>query len=98
MVNGEKHNRINIVIMNRWTANEREPYNSPDMREEFIKDINDSLIAALTPGDERAQTAYANYRNFFNVYGLWYPDSPAWNKGIEEHLRKKWFSRVDLDF
>ncbi|MCP4453079.1 MAG: hypothetical protein GY809_16580 [Planctomycetes bacterium] len=83
MVNGDTHNRINIVLMNRWTSNEREPYNSPEMREEFIKDINDSLIAALTPGDDRAQTAYANYRAFFNVYGLWYPDTPAWSKGID---------------
>lgn len=83
MVNGDKNNRINVVIMNRWTSNEREPYNSPDMREEFVKDIHDSLIAALTPGDERAQTAYANYKAFFNVYGLWYPDSPEWTKGID---------------
>ena len=100
MVNGDTHNRINIVLMNRWTSNEREPYNSPEMREEFIKDINDSLIAALTPGDERAQTAYANYRTFFNVYGLWYPDSPEWNKGIDnktvDALRDRLGAGVEL--
>lgn len=83
MINGDKDNRINIVIMNRWTSDEVAPYNSEDMREEFIKDINESLIAALTPGDERAQTAFANYREFFNVYGLWYPETPEWNKGID---------------
>ena len=86
MVNGEKDNRINIVLMNRWTAGDKEPYNSPEMRDEFIKDINESLIAALTTGDERAHTAYANYRNYFNVYGLWYPDSPEWDKGINSEL------------
>ncbi|MGQ1785364.1 hypothetical protein [Saccharicrinis sp. GN24d3] len=82
MINGDKDNRINIVLMNRWTSNEKAPYNSPEMRDEFIKDINESLIAALTPGDSKAQTAYANYREFFNVYGLWYPNSPEWNVGI----------------
>ncbi len=84
MINGDKDNRINIVIMNRWTSRDKEPYNSPKMRDEFIKDINESLIAALTPGDSRAQTAFANYREFFNVYGLWYPDTPEWQKGIDE--------------
>lgn len=82
MINGEKDNRINIVLMNRWTAGESAPYNKPELRDEFIKDINESMIAALTPGDPRAQTAYANYRDFFNVYGLWFPDSPEWDKGI----------------
>ena len=28
MINGDKDNRINIVIMNRWRSNEKEPYNS----------------------------------------------------------------------
>ena len=71
MINGDKNNRINIVIMNRWTKRDKEPYNSREMRQEFLKDIDASLIAALTPGDSRAQTVFANYRQFFNVYGLW---------------------------
>jgi len=95
MINGDKDNRINIVLMNCWNSNEREPYNSPKMRDEFIKDINESIIAALTPGNAKAQTAYANYRDYFNVYGLWYPDSPEWNKGIDmktvEALRDRLF-------
>lgn len=86
MINGDKDNRINIVIMNRWTSDEAAPYNAENMRGEFINDINESLIAALTPGDERAQTAYANYREFFNVYGLWYPETPEWNKGIDAKM------------
>lgn len=86
MINGDKDNRINIVLMNRWTSGEKAPYNSPEMRDEFIKDINESLIAALTPGNEKAQTAYANYREFFNVYGLWYPETPEWGKGIDGNV------------
>lgn len=84
MINGDKENRINIVIMNRWTSKDKEPYNSPAMRQEFLKDIDESLIAALTPGDKRAQTAFANYRQFFNVHGLWWPDMPEWGKGVDQ--------------
>ncbi|RTE53939.1 hypothetical protein EHW67_08375 [Arenibacter aquaticus] len=82
-VTGDKDNRINVVIVNQWTSREEEPYNSPDMRGEFVKDIEESLVAALTYGDERAQTAYSHYKEFFNVYGLWMPDTPEWKKGID---------------
>lgn len=82
-ITGDKDNRINVVIVNQWTSSESEPYNSPKMRGEFVSDINNSLVAALTHGDERAKTAYANYKEFFNVYGLWIPDVPEWKKGID---------------
>ncbi|CAZ97642.1 M64 family metallopeptidase [Zobellia galactanivorans] len=82
-ITGDKDNRINIVIMNQWTAADEAPYNSPDMRGEFVKDIEESMVAALTYGDERAQTAYASYKEFFNVYGLWAPSVPEWKKGID---------------
>jgi hypothetical protein len=91
MINGEKDNRTNIVIIDRWTADDKEPYNKPEIRDEFIKVIHESLIDALTPGDKRAQTAYASYRNSFNVYGLYYPCSPSleydlWNFTAGEAL------------
>lgn len=82
-VTGDKDNRINVVIVNQWTSGEEAPYNSPDMRGEFVKDIEESLVAALTYGDDRAQTAYSHYKEFFNVYGLWMPDTPEWKKGID---------------
>lgn len=82
-ITGDKDNRINIVIVNQWSSMDEEPYNSPDMRGEFVKDIEESLVAALTYGDERAQTAYSHYKEFFNVYGLWMPDTPEWKKGID---------------
>jgi hypothetical protein len=53
MITGEKDNRINIVIMNRWTSRDKEPYNSPKMRDEFIKDIdfeNNKMIVKLIEG------------------------------------------------
>ena len=84
MINGDKDNRINIVIMNRWSSRDKEPYNNKAMKLEFLKDIDESLIAALSPGDQRAQTVFANYRQFFNVYGLWWPDIPEWGKGVDQ--------------
>lgn len=94
-VTGDKDNRINVVIINQWSSRDKEPYNSPELRGEFVKDIEESLVAALTYGDERAQTAYAHFKDFFNVYGLWNPDVPEWNKGINrsvvEAVRDKMF-------
>jgi hypothetical protein len=95
MITGNKNNRINIIIMNRWTSREKEPYNNPGMKAVFLQDINESLIAAFTPGDPKAQTAFANYHNFFNVYALWWPDMPEWDKGVDisiaDSLRNRMF-------
>jgi len=85
-VTGPKENRINIVIINRWEKRDENPYNSPAMRAEFVKDIESSLLAAFTPGDPRAQTAYANYHQFYNLYGVWWPDTPMWRDGVETDL------------
>lgn len=82
-VTGDKDNRINIVIMNKWESKDENPYNKKELREEFINDIENSLIAAMTYGDSRAKTAFAHYKEFFNIYGLWCPDFPEWNKGID---------------
>ncbi|MCK0156457.1 M64 family metallo-endopeptidase [Cellulophaga sp. F20128] len=94
-ITGDKDNRINIVIINQWTSKEKAPYNTPEMRGEFVKDIEESLFAALTYGDERAQTAYANYKEFFNVYGFWAPHTPEFRNGIEieniDAIREKLF-------
>ncbi len=95
MVNGDNNNRINRIITNRWSKSDVAPYNSPKMRAEFVKDINESLIAAMTLGDPRAKTDYANYKDFFNVYGLWNPNTPEWGKGIDigaiDDIRDKLF-------
>lgn len=85
-VNGDKNNRINIVIINRWMKRDESPYNNPEMRGEFLDDVNRSLLAAFTPGDPAAQTAYANYQQFFNLYALWWPGTPEWRNGVETDL------------
>ncbi len=85
-VSGPKDNRINIVIINRWEKRDQRPYNNPEMRAEFLEDVKNSLLAAFTPGDPRAQTAYANYNRFYNLYALWWPDIPEWRNGVETDL------------
>ena len=85
-VTGPKDNRINIVIINRWEQRDENPYNSPEMRDEFVKDVENSLLASFTPGDSRAQTAYANYNQFYNLYALWWPSIPMWRDGVETDL------------
>jgi hypothetical protein len=85
-VTGPKDNRINIVIINRWEKRDTRPYNNPEMRAEFLEDVKISLLAAFTPGDPRAQTAYANYSQFYNLYALWWPDIPEWRDGVETDL------------
>ena len=85
-VNGAKDNRINIVIINRWEKRDERPYNNQDMRAEFLDDVNKSILAALTPGNPVAQTAYANYQQFFNLYALWWPETPEWKNGVDSEL------------
>jgi hypothetical protein len=77
MVNGDKDNRINIVVINRW-ENDRTPYNNADLREEFIADARYTL-GAFKRGEEVSVPPYPSYANFFNVYAVWWPDMPKWN-------------------
>lgn len=78
--NGDKDNRINILIMNRWTSGEKNGYNRPGLRQEFIDDVKHTC-RAFTPGDALAEKPFANFSQFFNVYALWWPEIPAYRKG-----------------
>ncbi len=82
MVNGDNNNRINILFLNQWRTDSPDAYNKPEMRAEFLKDIEESFIAAITYGHEDAHTAYAHYKEFFNVYALWWPTAPAWVNSV----------------
>jgi len=77
MVTGPTANRINIVAINRWTPGSKNPYNKPELREEFIADAR-HVLKAFDPADEVAIDPYPAYRNFFNVYAVWWPDMPQW--------------------
>lgn len=78
IVAGGKDNRINIVAINRWTPGSRNPYNKPELREEFIADAR-HVLKAFDAADEAAIDPYPAYRNFFNVYAAWWADVPPRN-------------------
>ncbi|MHC5057034.1 MAG: M64 family metallopeptidase, partial [Planctomycetota bacterium] len=78
MLNGDKDNRINIIVIGWWTKGQRNAYNKPELREEFLEDTRYGL-KAFTAGDELAMSPYPNYRRFFNVYAVWWPDIPPWD-------------------
>lgn len=93
MVNGDKDNRINIVIINRWTAREPKPYNNPGMRQEFLEDAR-SVVRGFTPGDPKAVTPVAEYSKFFNIYAVWWPDPPMWDPNTPDGLKEPVFQEI----
>jgi len=93
MVNGDKDNRINIVIINRWTAREPKPYNNAGMRQEFLDDAR-SVVRGFTPGDAKAVTPVAEYSKFFNIYAVWWPDPPMWDPNAPDGLKEPVFQEI----
>ncbi|MBD3174035.1 MAG: hypothetical protein GF320_02545 [Armatimonadia bacterium] len=79
LINGDKDNRINIVIVNRWRAGESEPYNRPEMRETFLRDARDVIETSLVHSTPDTQEPFATQRRLYNVYALWWPQVPAWD-------------------
>lgn len=92
LYSGPKDNRINFVIQNRGAQNPDDEFNS---REEFVELLEGEFLKAFTPGDGFAQTPYAEYRNFFNLYAFWWPDAPSdqegWNSGVIQQIRDRIF-------
>jgi hypothetical protein len=64
-------------------------YNTPDLREEFIEDAKHSFQTFI-PGDEYAIDPFPEYRDFFNLYAIWWSGMPAYNW-------KEGLTPVDLD-
>lgn len=79
MENGDKDNRINIVVVNRWRKGEKDAYNKPEMLETFIRDARDAIEPAFDPEGENSVAPFAGQRNFFNAYALWWPQMPPWD-------------------
>lgn len=88
-VTGDKDNRINFCAINRWEEGKANSYNTPELREEFINDARHAFRTFI-PGDDYAIAPYPEYRDFFNLYAIWWPGMPAydWEKGL---------TTVDLD-
>ena len=88
-VTGDKDNRINLCAINRWEEGKPNSYNTPQLREEFINDAKHSFRTFI-PGDEYEIAPFPEFRDFFNLYAIWWPGMPAyhWEKGL---------TTVDLD-
>jgi hypothetical protein len=70
MITGDKDNRINIVVMNRWERDSSRAYNKKQLREEFLEDAL-HVVKASTAENKQAIPPYPHYRNFFNIYAVW---------------------------
>ena len=88
-VTGDKDVRINFCAINRWVEGKPDGYHTPELREEFISDVKHSFRTFI-PGDSLAIEPYPEYRDFFNLYAIWWPGMPAynWQEGL---------TTVDLD-
>ncbi len=84
MVGGPKDKRINIVVVNRWREGERDPYNRPELRDEFVQHVRDCIEPAMTLGNEQTQQPFAEQRSFYNVYALWWPSMPPWDPAAHD--------------
>jgi len=84
MITGDKNNRINIVAMNRWERDSARAYNKPELREEFVEDAR-HVVKAFSAGNEHAIAPYPSYRNFFNVYAVWWPEVPPYKPEDREN-------------
>ena len=93
MVNGDKANRINIVIINRWSSREAKPYNNPGMKEEFLEDAR-SVVRGFTAGDPKAVTPVGQYSKFYNLYAIWWPDPPIWDPNSPDGLKEPVFQEI----
>lgn len=88
-VTGDKDNRINFSVINRWVEGKPDPYKGPELREEFVSDVKHAF-RSFEPGDELAMAPYPEYREFFNLYAIWWEDMPVFD-------RQKGITPVDLD-
>jgi len=78
-ITGDKDNRLNVVIINRWRRGEGRPYNKPELRETFLRDVRDCIEPAFALGGPQEQSPFANYQAFYNVWALWWPSTPPWD-------------------
>jgi hypothetical protein len=89
---GPKDNRINWVIQNRTEADPGNNYTGP---EDLSNLLNEHWVSRFTTGNPVAQTPYAQYKDFFNLYAAWWPDAPGdhtwWSWDVLKSTRDEMF-------
>ncbi len=95
--NGSKDNRINLAWGNIAPDESTNPYPS---RNDLVNDVN-ILLTYFDPGGSDPKNGFSQYRDFFNVYSIWFPDpiifvaEPAYyqkTQGIRDALFLPWVS------
>ena len=66
---GIKDNRINFAFANVDHATS----NAYDSKSELVSDIEE-LLEHFDPNSPKAKSGFSHYRNFFNVYSVWFPE------------------------
>lgn len=92
---GSKDNRINFAVQNRGHVNPAANFNG---RADFVQLMQDGLYRVFSLGDSLEKPPYAQYRDFFNLYAVWWPnathDGNGWNydtlKGVIDGLWLPW--------
>lgn len=68
--NGSKDNRINFAFSNVTRDSGDEVYQA---KAALIQDINE-LLTYFNPQHLNSKTGFSAYRNFFNIYSIWFPN------------------------
>lgn len=94
---GPKDNRINFAVMNRASGNDFTD------KAEFMQMLYDDLYRTFSVGDSLEKPPYAQYREFFNLYGVWWPnaqsDQTGWHwdtlKAVRDSLWLPWADTIN---
>lgn len=66
---GPKDNRINLAFANI----DHESARKYTQKEDLLADVNE-ILTRFDPNDPNTRIGYSQYRNFFNVYNIWFPE------------------------
>ena len=89
VITGNQNNRINLVMINRWTKSEKAPYNNAAMRETFLNNVHKLIDPTFNPSDPKAENPYACLHKLFNIYALWWPDVPPYDLNLFQKNREQ---------
>ncbi len=89
---GPKDNRINFVLQNRGVNNPNDEF---DSLEDLVGSLEETFTPAFDINSDIAKTPYSQYKNFFNIYAVYWPEAPSedewWGFGVIKDMRDEVF-------
>lgn len=89
---GPKDNRINFVMQNRGVSNPNDEF---DDLEDLVGSLDETFTPAFDVNSDLAKTPYSQYKNFFNLYAVYWPEAPSqdewWSFGAIKDMRDEVF-------